>query len=81
MSRKHPHRIATASDIVQIVGPIDDSVIAQIIATGATAEEVKEAHAWLSTRDDFRRIAHEAAESRIGRVYRLLVAQRQPKQA
>ena len=45
MSRKHPHRPATASDIVETFGPIDDSVITQIIATGATAEEVREAHA------------------------------------
>jgi hypothetical protein len=81
MARKHPHRPVTASDIVQVAGPIDDSVIAQIIAVGATAEEVKEAHAWLSTRDYFRRLAHDAAHGRIARVYHLLDAQRQrPKQ-
>ncbi len=81
MARKHPHHAATASDIVQIVGPVDDGVIAQIIATGATAEDVKEAHAWLSTQDYFRRIAHDSAHGRIARVYHLLDAERQrPKQ-
>jgi hypothetical protein len=81
MGRKHPHHPATASDIVQIVGPIDDSVIVQIIAVKATAEEVKEAYAWLSTRDYFRRVAHDTAHGRIARVYHLLDAERQhPKQ-
>lgn len=81
MARKHPHPPATASDIVQIVGPIDDSVIAQIIATRATAEDVEEANGWLSTRGYFRRIAHDAAHGRIARVYHLLDAERQhPKQ-
>lgn len=77
MPRKHPHRPATAGDIVQIVGPIDDDVVAQIIATGATAEDVTQANAWLSTRDYFRRTAHEVAHGRIARVYHLLDAKRQ----
>ncbi len=76
MARKHPHHPATASDIVEIVGPIDDSVIAQIIATGATLEEVREANAWLSTRDYFRRMAHDSAHGRIAQTYHLLDAER-----
>lgn len=76
MARKHPHHPATAGDIVEIVGPIDDGVIAQIIATGATAEEVREANAWLSTRDYFRRLAHDSAHGRIAQTYRLLDAER-----
>ena len=76
MTRKHPHHPATAGDIVEAVGPIDDSVIAEIVATGATAEEVREANAWLSTRDYFRRVAHDSAHGRIARVYQLLDAER-----
>jgi hypothetical protein len=77
MSKKHAHQPATASDVVQIVGPIDDKVIARVIATGATAEEVTEAHTWLSSQDYFRRAAHDAAQGRIARVYHLLDAERQ----
>jgi len=77
MSRKHGHHPATVSDIVRILGPIDDGVIAQIIAVGATIEDVAEAHAWLSTRDYFRHTAHEMAHGRIARVYQLLDANRQ----
>lgn len=76
MTRKHPHHAATAGDIVRIVGPIDDGIIAQIIATGATAEDVAEAATWLSTRDYFQRVAHEAAPGRIAQVYHLLDAER-----
>ena len=42
MAKKHPHRPSTPSDIVQILGPIDDRVIAQIVGVQATAEEVDE---------------------------------------
>ena len=72
-----PHQPATAGDIVQIVGPIDDRVIAEIIATGATVSDVTEACAWLSTRDHFRRAAHDSAHGRIARVYHVLDAERQ----
>ncbi len=76
MTRKHRHRPATASDIVQIVGPIDDRVIAQIIAAGATVGDVTEANAWLNTRDYFRRAAHDTAHGRIAHIYHLLDAER-----
>jgi hypothetical protein len=76
MTRKHPHHPATAGDIVAIFGPVDDSLIAEISATGATADEVREANAWLSTRDYFRRVAHDSAHGRIAQVYHLLDAQR-----
>ena len=77
MTRKHPHHPVTAGDIVAILGPVDDSLIAEISATGATAEEVREANAWLSTRDYFRRVAHDSAHGRTAQVYHLLDAQRQ----
>ncbi len=81
MARKHPHRPATPSDIVQILGPIDDGVIAQIVGAQATAEEVEQAQAWLSTRDYFRRVAHDSAHGRIAKVYRILDAERPSRQS
>jgi hypothetical protein len=64
------------SDIVRIVGPIDDRVIAEIIAAGATVGDVTEANAWLNTRDYFRRAAHDTAHGRIAHIYHLLDAER-----
>jgi hypothetical protein len=80
MPRKHPHRPATGSDVVQILGPLDDGMIAQILATGATSEEITEARAWLSTRDYFRRLAHDSAHGRIARVYHFLDVERREGQ-
>jgi len=37
----------TRKDIATLFGDLDDVVVADIIATGATAEELAEAHAWL----------------------------------
>ncbi len=76
MARRHPHRPATPSEIVGILGPIGDSVIAQIVSVQPTPEEVAQAEAWLSTRDYFRRIAHDSAHGKIAKVYHILDADR-----
>ena len=38
----------TRKDVITMVGEVDDVVVAKIIATGATADELAEAHAWLA---------------------------------
>ncbi len=78
MTRSGAHRPATASEVVQIIGPIDDHIIADIMATGATAAEVTEAYSWLSSRDYFHRKVHELAHGRVAQVYRILDAERRP---
>ena len=37
----------TRDDVIKAVGPIDDVTIAEIIGTGATADELAEAKAWI----------------------------------
>jgi hypothetical protein len=37
----------TRDDVTKAVGPVDDVTIAEIIATGATADELAEAQAWI----------------------------------
>jgi len=44
-------RPATAQEIVQTLGPLDDDVVIEIIATGATAAEVLEAFTWVNADD------------------------------
>ncbi len=44
-------RPATAAEVVEIVGPLDDQVIARIIGTGASAADVLEAFTWLNADD------------------------------
>jgi len=38
----------TRKEVVALIGDVGDTVIAEIIATGASAEELSEAHAWLA---------------------------------
>jgi hypothetical protein len=36
----------TREDVVSILGPVDEAAIAEIIMTGASADELREAWAW-----------------------------------
>ena len=38
-------------DVIKAVGEVDDVTIAEIIGTGATAEELARAQAWIATED------------------------------
>jgi hypothetical protein len=37
----------TRDDIISVLGPADDALIAEIAATGSTIEELREAFAWI----------------------------------
>ncbi|MER9326681.1 hypothetical protein NKJ26_31580 [Mesorhizobium sp. M0152] len=37
----------TRDDIISVLGPVDEAVIADIALTGATIEELREAVAWI----------------------------------
>ncbi len=37
----------TLDEIVSILGPVDDDLAAELLATGASAEELREAWNWL----------------------------------
>jgi hypothetical protein len=41
----------TRDDVIKAVGDVDDVTIAEIIGTGATAEELARAQAWIATED------------------------------
>jgi hypothetical protein len=49
---------ATRQDIIDIVGPLDDAVLLEILQSGATAAEVLEAFTWINADDQ---IATETA--------------------
>ncbi|RVC78711.1 hypothetical protein EN745_18155 [Mesorhizobium sp. M4A.F.Ca.ET.022.05.2.1] len=40
--------IMTRKDVVSVLGPIDETLIADILSTGASFEELSEAWAWLN---------------------------------
>ncbi len=63
-------RPATASEIIEIVGRLDDGVVARILATGATPAEVLEAFTWVSADDQ---LGTELQHGRHGAVYDILL--------
>jgi hypothetical protein len=41
----------TRDDVIKAIGPVDDVTIAEIIGTGAMADELAEAQAWIVNDD------------------------------
>ena len=39
----------TRGDVVAVLGSVDDALVAEIIATGASPSELREAFAWLNS--------------------------------
>ena len=68
-------RAASASEIRDIVGALDDSVIASIVALGATRDEVLEANAWLCSDDYLHRELHHSLRGRAAQIFDILEAE------
>lgn len=66
-------RHATASEIIAIVGHLDDGVIARILATGATPAEVLEAFTWANADDRLGRELLRRPHGAAGTVYEILM--------
>jgi len=64
---------ATASEIIAICGHLDDGVIARILATGATQEEVLEAFTWFSADDQIGTELQHGRSGAVGAVYDILM--------
>ena len=41
----------TREDVIRVLGPVDESLIVEVLATGASMEELQEAFAWLNADD------------------------------
>jgi len=66
---------ANAQDIREILGPVDDTLIAAILAVGATREEVLAAHTWFNSDDYMHRQLHHALRGAAARVFDILEAE------
>lgn len=65
---------ATAAEIVGILGPIDEIVLADILRTGATAAEVQEAFTRLEADDAVGPTARRGAAARVVEIMTILEA-------
>ena len=55
----------TRDDVIKAVGGIDDVTIAEIIGTGATADELAEAQAWIVNDDPLLNAGKPLASGRV----------------
>ncbi|MEQ8966060.1 MAG: hypothetical protein RID91_09565 [Azospirillaceae bacterium] len=68
-------RAATAAEVVEIVGRLDDVVIADIVATGASPAEVLEAWTWMNADDYMGGDLERPRTHKVARVLAILEAQ------
>jgi hypothetical protein len=59
-------------DVVKAVGPVDDMTIAQIIGTGATADELAEAQAWMANDEPLMNAGKPLPSGRVGELIEIL---------
>jgi len=64
----------TRKDATAMLGELDDVVTAKIIATGATAEELAEAHAWLANDEPLMNAGRPLPSGRVARVVDIVAA-------
>ncbi len=68
---EHP---LTHDDVVAAIGNVDDDMIVAIIATGATLDELVEAHAWACDDTDTLADSGVTLTGRVAQVYDILTA-------
>jgi hypothetical protein len=64
----------TRKDVIAMLGELDDDVIAEIIASGATLEELAEAHAWLANDEPLMNAGRPLPGGRVARVVDIIAA-------
>lgn len=62
----------THDDVVRLFGGLEDHTVAEILATGASYEELEEAAAWLAQEDDVMGEMERPLTGAAGRVYELV---------
>ena len=55
----------TRDDVIKAIGAVDDVTIAQMIATGATVEELAEAQAWIANDEPMMNSGRPLATGRV----------------
>jgi hypothetical protein len=64
----------TQKDVITMVGEVDEVVIAKIIATGATTDELAEAHAWLANDEPLMNAGRPLPTGRVARLVDIVAA-------
>lgn len=70
---------ATRTDIIAALGPIDGLVIAEILGTGATREELAEASAWIANDEALLNLGEPLTRGRVSRLVEIIAALKEAK--
>jgi hypothetical protein len=62
----------TRKDIIGALGEVDDLVVTDIVATGASVEELAEAQAWLRSDEAMMNEGRPLAAGRVGQLVEIL---------
>jgi hypothetical protein len=62
----------TRDDVIKAIGEIDDVAIAEIIGTGATADELAEAQAWIANDEPLMNAGKPLPSGRVGELIEIL---------
>ena len=65
-------RPATAAEIIEIVGPLDDALLMRIVETEATPADVLEAFTWATADDQIGTELEHGPRAAAARVYEIL---------
>jgi len=65
---------ATRDDIIEMLGPVDALVIAEIIGMGATVDELTEATSWIANDEALMNIGQPLARGRVARLVEIVAA-------
>jgi hypothetical protein len=64
----------TRKDVVAMLGEIDDALVTRIIASGATAEELAEARAWVANDEPLMNSGRPLAGGRVAHLVEMISA-------
>ncbi|AZO08650.1 MULTISPECIES: hypothetical protein [unclassified Mesorhizobium] len=62
----------TRNDIISVLGPVDEAVIADIALTGASLDELREAVAWIGADEALVNEGHAMPGPRVARLIEIL---------
>jgi hypothetical protein len=62
----------TRDDVTKAIGQVDDVTIAEIIGTGATADELAEAQAWIANDEPLMNAGKPLPSGRVGQLVEIL---------
>ena len=64
----------TADDVRAVLGPVDDSLVAEVLAIGASREELVEAYAWITNDEAPVNVGRPLASGRVAQLIDVLEA-------